>query len=181
MALSRFIVYACPEGLLGEQIEAFYQRSLEVCGENAAHSYMPHCTLIGFFEDDKATIPLYLKTLNMVYSTAKAIGFPLKIKVGNLTFKPNWYGLELEEQGIKNLMTSFLKQAKSPSRSEELRLKTWLHVSLAYEFTDGQSNALKQLAQNMVNPNASAKWFLRFYEKHADGSWTCHQSWPLNS
>ncbi len=45
MSLSQFIVYACPQGELAEQIQDFYQESLDLCGFNAAHNYMPHCTL----------------------------------------------------------------------------------------------------------------------------------------
>lgn len=180
MALSQFIVYACPGGVLEEQIKAFYEKSLEVCGENAAHHYMPHCSLTSFFEDEEAAISLYVNALSQIYNTAKAIGLPLKIKVSELNFKPNWHGLELEEQGIKKLISTFSKIAPSPTRSEELRIKNWLHLSLAYEFTDQHCETLKQLAQTMINPQAPTHWDLRFYQKHPNGSWTCHQSWQLD-
>lgn len=180
MVSSQFIVYACPGGVLEEQIKAFYEKSLEICGENAAHNYMPHCSLTGFFEDDEAAISLYVNALSQIYNTAKAVGLPLKIQVSELNFKPNWYGLELEEQGIKKLIFTFSKIAQSPSRPEELRLKNWLHLSLAYEFTEQQSDTLKELAQTMINPHAAACWDLRFYQKHPNGSWTCHQAWKLD-
>ncbi|WRH68676.1 MAG: hypothetical protein RSE13_11265 [Planktothrix sp. GU0601_MAG3] len=179
MSLSQFIIYACPRGELAEQIEAFYQESLELYGANAAHNYMPHCTLTGFFQDQESQIPLYIQALETAYNTAQLTAIPLKINVTQMTFQASWYGLELKAQGIPSLMIHFSQLVNSPTRLEALRLKTWLHLSLAYEFQLQHAQQLKDLAQNRINPHSQVAWELRFYQRHPDYSWTCHQSWQL--
>ncbi|MGL6139251.1 MAG: hypothetical protein ACRC2M_18300, partial [Planktothrix sp.] len=81
--------------------------------------------------------------------------------------------------GILLLMINFSQLVNSPTRLEALRLKTWLHLSLAYEFQPQHAQKLKDLAQNRINPYAQVDWELRFYQRHPDHSWTCHQSWQL--
>ncbi|MEO0802793.1 MAG: hypothetical protein AAFY57_11025 [Cyanobacteria bacterium J06642_2] len=49
--LRELILYACPVGSLVEQLDCYFQKSLQLCGHNTAHLYMPHCTLTGFFHD----------------------------------------------------------------------------------------------------------------------------------
>ncbi|MGL5134013.1 MAG: hypothetical protein ACRC78_15930, partial [Planktothrix sp.] len=134
MSLSQFIVYACPQGELAEQIEIFYQESLELCGLNAAHDYMPHCTLTGFFQDQESQTALYIQALETAYNTAQLTAIPLEINVTQMTFQATWHGLELQSPGILLLMINFSQLVNSPTRLESLRLKTWLHLSLAYEF-----------------------------------------------
>ncbi|MEY3330361.1 MAG: hypothetical protein RLZZ115_3246 [Cyanobacteriota bacterium] len=179
MSLSQFIVYACPRGELEEQIEIFYQESQELCGLNAAHNYMPHCTLTGFFQDQESQISLYIQALETAYNTAQLTGSVLKINVTQMTFQSTWHGLELQAPGILLLMINFSQLVNSPTRLEALRLKTWLHLSLAYEFQPQHAGKLKDLAQNRINPYAPVDWELRFYQRHPDHSWTCHQSWQL--
>ncbi|CAD0226408.1 conserved hypothetical protein [Planktothrix agardhii] len=179
MSLSQFIVYACPQGELAEQIETFYQESLKLCGSNAAYNYMPHCTLTGFFQDQESQINLYIQAIETAYNTAQLTAIPLKINVTQMTFQATWYGLELQAQGIPLLLIHFSQLVNSATRLEALRLKTWLHLSLAYEFQPQHARQLQDLAQNQINPYAQADWELRFYQRHLDQSWTCHQSWQL--
>ncbi|HBK22332.1 MAG TPA: hypothetical protein DDZ60_07465 [Planktothrix sp. UBA10369] len=179
MSLSQFIVYACPQGELAEQIQDFYQESLDLCGFNAAHNYMPHCTLTGFFKDQESKISVYIQALETAYNTAKITANPLKIHIIKMTFQSDWQGLELEAEGIPSLMINFAQLANSPTRPEQLRLKTWLHLSLAYEFQPQQAQILEDLAKTRINLQAQVDWELRFYQRHPDNSWTCHQSWRL--
>ena len=134
MSLNEFIVYACPRGELAEQIEIFYQESLELCGLNAAHNYMPHCTLTGFFQDQESQIFTYIQALETAYNTAQLTAIPLRINVTKMTFQSTWHGLELQAPSILLLMIHFSELVNSPTRLGALRLKTWLHLSLAYEF-----------------------------------------------
>lgn len=181
MSSSQFIVYACPQGELAGQIQAFYQESLDLCGFNAAHNYMPHCTLTGFFNDEISSINLYIQALETAYNTAKSTATPLKLDVIKMTLQTYWYGLELKAEGIPSLMIHFAQLANSPTRLEALRLKTWLHLSLAYEFQPEHAEQLKHLAEIRINPQAQVDWELRFYQRHLDQSWTCHQSWLLKT
>lgn len=173
--MQKFIVYACPTGELSNQLELYFQKTKIECGINAAHKYMPHCTLTGFFEDELAAIPIYIKALNYVFSKYSITD----IEVLNITFNSDWHGLELYAPILKQMIVEFAQAANSPTRNGNLRLKDWLHLSLAYEFPPEQRDKLKVIATEIINPQASVQWELRFYQLHTDWTWTCHQSWIL--
>lgn len=174
------IIYACPTGELAEQIDRYFQQSLVVCGANAAHRYMPHCTLTGFFQDEETAIPRYVQALDRALRQVQPCPNPV-IAIQHLTFRPDWHGLELQSDWLKNVIATFATLATSPTRQDALRLKDWLHLSLAYEFQLEQSKLLMQLAQAHISLQASVQWELRFYQRHANHHWTCHQSWQLNA
>ncbi|MBD3884636.1 hypothetical protein IFO70_23125 [Phormidium tenue FACHB-886] len=175
-----FIVYACPTGELAEQLDRYFQQSLTVCGANAAHRYMPHCTLTGFFQDEAVAVPLYVQALNRALSQAQPCLNPV-ITIQQLTFRSDWHGLELQSDWLKTMIVNFATLAASPTRRNALRRKDWLHLSLAYEFQREQSESLIQLAQEYISLQASVQWELRFYQRHSDQRWTCHQFWQLDA
>lgn len=47
--MKEFIIYAGPIGQFDNQLEQYFITTSVKCGKNAAHQYMPHCTLTGFF------------------------------------------------------------------------------------------------------------------------------------
>lgn len=176
---SQFIVYACPTGALAADLEKYFVDSQALYGKNAAHQYMPHCTLTGFFADDLQSIPIYLQALDRAYLNAKNTNLPLDIEIIQLTFSENWHGLELQADGIKQLITKFTQLENSPTRQEAIRTKDWLHLSLAYEFEENYAEQLQNLAREIIDLTASVNWELRFYQKGADWSWKCWQTWLI--
>ncbi|MBP0020532.1 MAG: hypothetical protein J7647_23630 [Cyanobacteria bacterium SBLK] len=178
MATNRFIVYACPVGELNRQIELYLQQSQESCGKNRAHFYMPHCTLTGFFVDEASAIPLYLQALEYAYNQSKQENINLAVRLRALIFHPDWHGLEIDAPGLPKLIETFMKLADSPTRSQDIRPKEWLHLSFAYEFDKKYRETLIQLAE-AIDPFAPVTWELRFYQRHEDESWTCHGSHSL--
>lgn len=177
--MPKFIVYACPLGELADQLQTYFEKSLILCDANAAHSYTPHCTLTGFFEERTQSIPLYTRFLGRSFNRfLRARPHPV-IKITDLIFKPDWHGLELQSPWLQKVMIDFVTTANSPTRREPLRLKQQLHLSLAYGFLPEHKDALICLAQEVVNPKAAVEWELRFYQQHTDKSWTCHQAWSL--
>ena len=178
--LGKFIIYACPVGKLNEQLEVYFQKSLNLCGKNTAHNYMPHCTLTGFFSDRLNSIPIYLQALDQAYFEAKNNNLSLDIKIKQLTFNQNWHGLELQANSLKELIANFAQLENSPSCSEELRLKDWLHLSLAYDFNPNYGEQLMQLATENIDLTANVNWELRFYQKNPNWTWKCWQSWELS-
>ncbi|RZM77892.1 hypothetical protein [Leptolyngbya iicbica] len=177
--MPKLIVYACPVGELADQLAVYFERSRATCGPNLAHHYMPHCTLTGFFEDTVSSIPHYVDGLARSLQRHRRSQPQPPIGVKALTFRAQWHGLELSSDWLKQLIADFASAANSPTRSAPLRLKDWLHLSLAYGFESEHRQVLQQLAEDFVKPQASVAWELRFYERHEDNSWTCHQQWPL--
>lgn len=175
----RLIVYACPFGALAEQIERYYAASLAACGANAAHSYMPHCSLTGFFHADRATIATYSAALDTALRRARPTQPSLPLTINEIALREDFHGLLLSGPWLQTLIADFAHTAHSATRRDALRLKDWLHLSLAYAFPPHQHTALAKLAREMVDITTSVSWELRFYERHADGAWTCHARWPL--
>ncbi|PSN20649.1 hypothetical protein C7271_01085 [filamentous cyanobacterium CCP5] len=177
--MATYIVYACPVGELADQIQHFFDQSRERFGANAAHQYMPHCTLTGFFEDRPEAMPIYSQAIDQAYRRALAAQSSPVITVKGLSFQPEWYGLEIESSWLKRLMVNFARTTPSPTRKAALRLKTWLHLSLAYDFAPQHSQSLGALAKELVDPTTEVQWQLRFYQREPSGKWICHYSWPL--
>ena len=187
--MADLIVYACPIGPLARQIEAYLEKSQQTIGRNAAHAYMPHCTLTGFFSDEKSAFPIYLSALEKVLCEhSQHISNP-PITLEEILFREKWHGLTLQANWLKQMVAEFAQQAHSPTRTENLRLKDWLHLSLAYDFKPEDGAMLEQLAKEMINLSAEVAWEVRFYEREQNRStqvsihhkWLCHGSWPISS
>ena len=175
---AELIVYACPTGPLAEQLAAYFERSLRDVGPNAAHGYMPHVTLTGFFHDDAASVPTYIDALSAALAetpppTAGAL------RVAGMQLMADFHYLKIDSPWLIAVTKRFAQRAVSPTRRDALRLKDWLHLSLAYQFPDSQHEALATLARQRVDPLAWAGWALRFYER-AGAQWQLHQEWGLD-
>lgn len=177
--MPKFIVYACPVGELADQLETYFSKSRVTCGPNTAHQYMPHCTLTGFFADVTGSVPQYTQALERSLKRYRRSQPTPPLAVTDLTFRPDWHGLELSSEWLKKLILDFVCTATSPTRKSPLRPKDWLHLSLAYGFAADQADLLKTLAQDVINPISPVDWELRFYQQHSDLSWTCHQRLKL--
>jgi len=184
------IVYACPLGDLAQAIDRYFTMSLAQWGENAAHRYMPHCSLTGFFQewavpgllDPSQTLKIYHDTLTNLFGDARLRSTPT-IAVKTLVFRSHWYGLELESPWIISKIQEFIQTLqiahRDPRELAPIRPKEWLHVSLAYEFSPIAAMPLKELAQNLINPQLSVSWELRLYQRLTENQWDCHGRWEL--
>jgi hypothetical protein len=168
------ILYACPTGPLADQLDTYFEKSQTLIGPNKAHDYMPHCTLTGFFEDDSAAIPLYITALTTALACHQDSQPDPVITVNRLTFAAKWHGLALQSPWLQQFVHTFARQAQSPTRSTPLRLKDWLHLSLAYGFAPDQHQPLQRLAEQLITLESPVQWELRFYQRHPDNQWTCH-------
>lgn len=174
-----YIVYSCPIGPLAEQIERYFLSSAKRYGPNTAHQYMPHCTLTGFFHNEPHAIERYISALSRAQAQAMEHATEPALVVRELLLQHDFHGLLLDATWLRTLVVEFARLALSSTRRDEIRLKHWLHLSLAYGFPPEQHELLSQLAQEMIDIRAPVAWQLRFYERHEDGSWTCHATWPL--
>jgi ubiquitin-associated SH3 domain-containing protein len=174
------IVYACPVGELADQVAAFYDKSLREVGRNAAHDYMAHITLVGFFHDDLASVPIYAAALTAALERRRPTQPKTVVEVGEVVFHHHFHGLLVDSPWLEALTADFVRTAASPTRRDKLRPKSAYHVSFAYDFPASQAAALERLARVMIDRNAPVRWELRLYQRHPDKSWSCHASWPLD-
>jgi ubiquitin-associated SH3 domain-containing protein len=179
--LHELIVYACPRGPLAALVRRYYERAGECCGTDEAHRYPPHCTLTGFFRDEAASIPIYIAALDSALQSARSCQpFPV-MRVLSVDFTPNWHGLQLESDWLKALVADFAVRVDSPTRADALRLKDWLHLSLAYGFAPANAAPLEALARELIDRRTPVRWELRLYEREPGDHWTEHACWPLES
>lgn len=179
--MPKYIVYACPTGEMAEQLSVYFEKSRIACGPNAAHQYMPHCTLTGFFEDVPGAVPQYTQKLERSLKRFRRSQPDPVIKVKDLVFRADWHGLELSSEWLKKLTVDFVCTATSPTRSSRLRPKDWLHLSLAYDFPPNEVDTLETLAVDLIDPQTPVGWDLRFYQQNPDKSWLCHRSLRLSA
>ncbi|MFV9506063.1 MAG: hypothetical protein AB4911_16035 [Oscillochloridaceae bacterium umkhey_bin13] len=179
MSMLELILYACPAGPLADQITAFYATSQARFGSNSAHAYPPHITLTGFFHDEAAALPGYLIALEAAYQQAQTSRPTQPVVIEALVTSPEFHGLLIDSPWLEALSADFANRAVSATRPGPLRLKRDLHLSLAYGFAAEHGPALGTLAQAMVDPAAPVTWQLELYQRHADGRWQSHASWPI--
>ncbi len=177
--MAKFIAYACPQGTLAEQLQAYLDHSRERIGRNAAHAYMPHCTLTAFFEDEPRIIPGDLKLLGQLVQHGLPSCPQPAIRVMEMALQPGWIGLELDSPWARQLAGDFAFAANRSQRNTLVRPKYRLHLSLAYEYPRQQQAALAALARQRVDPGAAVSWQIRYYQREAGGVWLCHQAWQL--
>src|SRR5262245_25650325 len=174
-----YIVYACPRGELADQLARYFAASQELVGPNAAHEYMPHCTLTGFFHDDPAAVEIYCTALEAALYRARPQQPQAALTILGMELNEQFHGLLLDSPWLKTLIADFARSAHSPTLRDALRLKDWLHLSLAYTFLPEQHEPLAKLARELVDLRAPAAWELSFYERGAEGMWIAHAGWPL--
>ncbi len=176
--MPQLICYACPVGPLAQQIAAYFESSQRY-GLNAAHAYMPHCTLTGFFADEESAIAGYVDVLErLLLEYRDRIPHP-PIAIKQLILRTDWHGLTLEADWLKQLVADFAMRSKSTIRLEPIRLKDWLHLSLAYTFNPDCERELAQLASNLIDLSIPVSWELRFYQRKPGNRWQCHRSWVI--
>lgn len=178
------IVYAHPTGQLFEQLQRFAVESRELFGPNTAHSYPVHCSLTGFFHDEPTSSRFYIEILQSLLTHHRGLGdgnrSNFSMGVDELRLSGTWFGLELSCPNLVALIDSFAASDRTPTRADDIRVKTWLHLSIAYGFGEQHGDALAELARRTINPTVPATWNIALWERTVGNQWQCHWSEPLN-
>ena len=171
MDMIELILYAVPVGPVADAIDRYFVAVAD--HPTTAQSFPPHCTLTGFFHDLPESIPAYL-------TAAAGAALPADVEVVELHDAGDWIGLELKSPDLLAITADVAERSRSIStRTDDIRLKDWLHVSLAYGHDAAEHDRLARLASELVDPSADVDWELRLYSREG-GSWTVHGSWPLS-
>ena len=70
-------------------------------------------------------------------------------------------------------MANWSAEAPSPTLEENIRLKSWYHLSLAYGFEEHDFEPLGQMT-SLIDIASEVRWSLRFYERAAENNWKLH-------
>lgn len=156
---------------MADQIDAYFARTEADIAPNTAHTYMPHCTLTGFFWDEPGSAQFYTDNLIAFYDSHPMAG--ANVQVIKLTQNEKWIGLEMKAPKIERWVAKWSAGAPSPTLAEKIRLKDWYHLSLAYGFTEPDYERLCQMTR-MIDITTEVQWSLRFYERAAGNQWHLH-------
>lgn len=171
------IVYACPTGELAAALDSYFRLAKANFGVNPAHHYMPHITLTSFFQLAPEHLAAYQQHLNDALAAHQPTPTPI-LQIMGLILRPEFHGLEVRAPHLKIIAADFAARARSQPNPQDITIKDWLHLSLAYDFPKKHDPGLRQLAKFTVDPQAPANWSLRLYERHARG-WKRHIDLPL--
>lgn len=178
------ILYATPTGPLAEQCAAYFDAASQTLGPTTAQTYPPHCTLTGFFRRTDAGVARAVAEIAPVIAAAGPVPGDAVTVVG-CHATAEWVGLELRSPWLSDLAASVADGHTLAPGDDALRLKDWLHLSLAYgtaidrPAADRSSIALLldrygALAEVMIDPNAAVGWEVGLWER-TDQGWVRHQ------
>lgn len=171
------IVYLTPQGPLAEQCRWYWDAMATHGGPTRAQDYPPHVTVVGFFRREHHHLDAVIAHLGAAVDECRSVRPPEIAVMARHTW-PGWVGLELASTWVVDLAERFalLNRPRSP-HEDEVRVKRWLHLSLAYGVDDLSGAA--SMACELVDPDAPAGWHLLLYERSEGHEWVSHQEWSL--
>ncbi|XP_076801111.1 ubiquitin-associated and SH3 domain-containing protein B-like [Clavelina lepadiformis] len=162
-----FILYACPMGPFGLQLEEFWQQSLVACGRNGVHTSFPHVTLCSFFKCKDENVSKLVRAVTTACNRVCADETPSKFDVEYFA-ADNYVGLFLERSAanfLRKLSNAFAEEAQKIADTKvESHSNKQLHITLAYKFPANHFNKLQSLAKKLDLKKAST-WEIRLYSK----------------
>ncbi|XP_029049111.1 protein UBASH3A homolog [Osmia bicornis bicornis] len=157
----QYVLYACPTGELAEELMKFWSESKELVW-NGAHNYMPHITLVSFFNaPDESTEELVNALENIVNQDELSDNIELETYIS-----PNFMGLfvkEVNAEWLKNISVRYVNKLTSLGISAEPQIKS-LHLTLAYQFPSNLYQQLRLMVEKL-KLTSSANWELRLYSR----------------
>lgn len=165
--MRELILYATPVGPLASACREFFA----VSPPTTAHTYPPHVTLTGFFRrgDHRAGEMIELARELIANAGPPPAG---SVEVVDLLARPDWVGLEVSSEWLTGLASTFADADVAGAEEDAIRLKTWLHLSLAYGVDDLSAHAVS--ARELVDPSLPVVWEVALWERLPAGDWRRH-------
>ncbi|XP_033641717.1 ubiquitin-associated and SH3 domain-containing protein B-like [Asterias rubens] len=160
-----YVLYACPVGPLGEELDEFWTKSLQHCGRNGAHSLLPHVTLCSFFTCVDSNVEMLTAALQQAMEELEQTA-PETVTLEHYS-SANFIGLFIEETHadyMRRLTAQFATEALRKAGVKVDPHKKQLHMTLAYQFNTSHHDVLEKLSKE-VSINAAARWELRLYSR----------------
>nr|XP_050854220.1 protein UBASH3A homolog [Vespula vulgaris] len=157
----QYVLYACPTGALAERLLTFWAESKEL-GWNGAHNFIPHITLVSFFQaSDELTSELVSSLENIIDLDELCDRIDLETYVS-----PNFMGLFVKDADTKwltKISTNYVDKLTSLGITAKPQVKS-LHLTLAYQFPSNLFQPLRLMVEKL-GPTTPDNWELRLYSR----------------
>lgn len=177
--MDKFALYACPTGALADQIQAFLDRSQATWGTPSIPMGLPCCKLIDPFEEQGSTLPVYTQSLERAYKRGMHSRPNIVLQVDGWQQTTDSLTLAFTAPWLHQMMVNLACTVKSPTRKMPLRIQEHLCLVLAYGRGKAQTQAMAELAQEMIDLNRPSHWEMRFYQRTGHQTWIVRQTWAL--
>ena len=172
------ILYAEPGGELGARCAEFWAAMSAADAATDAQAYPPHLSLTGFFQRDPDRVMPIVDAFVRAVDAAAPQGLDGLRWVAPATLElqlnHDWAGFHVTAPWMDALVAAFAAP-DSPARSndageDELRPKSWLHVSLAYGagYDEFARAAAAEHAVELERLTAEGEWIVSLWRR--DGS-----------
>jgi len=173
----KLIIYACPVGILENELNNFFESSEAKFGWNKAHEYMPHVTLTSFFDlRSRRDIPIVIEALDSTFSQSN----PPSELISNVRIKGslgNTIKIVMNCDYLESCLRRF-KQKIQDVASIKVKNSDSYHLSLGYGYSDNHFEELMNLVYenlslfenlNRISENSkklcqTSGWEIRLYE-----------------
>ncbi len=177
-ARRELILYATPTGPLAERCDDYFEAVRRDVGPTTAQTYPPHCTLTGFFHRTDAGAARAIAEIEPIIAVAGPVPEGA-VTVVACRATSNWIGLELQSAWLCDVAVSVAAGHTLEPGDDALRLKDWLHLSLAYGANPSRPDepadlaAYASLAETLIDPAAPVGWEVGLWERTGQG-WIRH-------
>ncbi|MCB0979525.1 MAG: hypothetical protein KDB17_02565, partial [Ilumatobacter sp.] len=103
------------------------------------------------------------------------------VRVSGLLLQDDVHLLAVDSPWLCSVAAHFAHTAPAVTRTDGIRLKDRLHLSLAYGFDPAAAGELGGLAEEWVDPLAPASWQIRLYHRRAGAEWIVRESLDVGS
>lgn len=172
------ILYAEPGGELGARCAEFWAAMSAADAATDAQTYPPHVTLTGFFRRGPDRVMPVVDAFTRALDAAAPQGLDgvrwVEPAALGLQANHDWTGLHVTAPWMDAVVAAFASPASSAQPADagedELRPKSWLHLSLAYGagYDEFARAAAAEHAVELERLAAEAEWTVSLWRR--DGS-----------
>lgn len=161
------ILYATPRGPLGDACSRYFDR-VHGIGPTTAQRYPPHCTLTGFFQRPPDRVPDVVADVDAAVATVLGGRAP-SVEVTSPRCADQWVGIEVRSADLLAIAVAFAERHRVLPGEDAIRLKDWLHLSLAYPVR--RPRPYLALAAELADPALPCNWDVALWRRDPGDEW----------